>query len=411
MTREASWTLLSRKITKIVFWVGVAFGIVLFVPFIPIIRLIRPIISFRFGYFSIHRIGHLAFDVEYYLSSQVCNRNQDKGRTIDWFFLVGKPCNRFLLRLIRRRLSTSPLIRIPYYSDKFTSSTNDRRLLPSWEINGSRDHDGYLARTPPQLSLSDNEELKGIEMISQTGWKQGEPIVCLIVRDSAYLKTLIAGKDWGYHSYRDTDIAKYRSAAVALAEKGYWVFRMGKAVKDEFGVDHPKVVDYATTAWREDFLDIWLMANCKFCISTSTGFDSVAAAFRKPLALVNFMPLAEFQTWSSCVLAPSHLLWEKNARKLSCREHLEHCYLRLDEYANAGINVQELSSFEIFGVVNELELRLSNKWVDSDKDLANQELFWEIYKSCGGWTPRDAYFHSEARLSSKFLELNPEFLS
>ena len=390
---------------------AVAFGTVLIIPFILFIRLISPIITLRFGYFSIHRIGHLVFDVEYYLASQLCERKEGKRKTVDLFFLVGKPCNKFLLSLIRRRLSISPLVRIPYFSNKLMPRAYRQTLLPSWEINGSRDHKGYLASTPPQLPLSNNEESKGMEMISQTGWKPGQPIVCLIVRDSAYLETLIADKDWGYHSYRDTDIAKYRPAAVALAEKGYWVFRMGKAVEEEFVANHPQVVDYATSTWRDDFLDIWLMAKCEFCISTSTGFDSLAAAFRKPLALVNFMPLAEFQTWSSCVLAPSHLIWENNGRKLSCREHLEHCYLRLEEYVNTGIRVRELSSSEILGVVNELELRLSKKWVDSDEALANQRRFWEIYKSGGGWTPPDAYFHPEARLSSEYLELNPEFLS
>jgi len=411
IAHKASWTLLSRKILKGLLWVAVAFGAVFITPFVLFIRLISPIIALRFSYFSIHRIGHLAFDVEYYLASQLCERKEGKRKTLDLFFLVGKPCNKFLLSLIRRRLSISPLVRIPYYSNKLIPRAYRHTLLPSWETNGSRDHKGYLASTQPQLALSNNEKSKGIEMISQTGWTPEQPIVCLIVRDSAYLKTLIADKDWGYHSYRDTDIANYRLAAVALAEKGYWVFRMGKAVEQEFIANHPQVIDYATSTWRDDFLDIWLMANCEFCISTSTGFDSLAAAFRKPLALVNFMPLAEFQTWSSCVLAPSHLIWEKNGRKLSCREHLEHCYLRLDEYVNTGINVQELSSSEIWGVVNELELRLSKKWVVSDKASASQQRFWEIYKSGGGWTPPDAYFHPEARLSSEFLELNPEFLS
>ena len=68
-------------------------------------------------------------------------------------------------------------------------------------------------------------------------------------------------------------------------------------MEGEFGITHNRIIDYANSALKSDFLDVWLMSKCEFCISTSTGFDRVATAFRKPLALVNFMPLAEFETW------------------------------------------------------------------------------------------------------------------
>ena len=60
---------------------------------------------------------------------------------------------------------------------------------------------------------------------------------------------------------------QFQQVAIALAEKGYWVFRMGKAVEDVFNVEHPRVIDYAQSNERSDFLDIWLMANCYFCIT------------------------------------------------------------------------------------------------------------------------------------------------
>jgi len=411
ITRDVSIATLRSKLSKGVFWGGVVFGIVVFFPFGLIIRYVTPIVTIRFGYFSIHRIGHLAFDVDYYLASRQCEQQEGIKDALDVFFLVGEPCNTFLLQLIKRQLKTNSFARIPYYSQMLMPRSDSSRLLPSWKVNGSRDHKGYLAQTKPQLNLSNSEEHSGVDRLVQTGWKPGEPIVCLVVRDAAYLKTINSDKNWSYHSYRDTSISSYRATAIALAEKGYWVFRMGKVVEEEFEVNHPQVVDYATSTWKDDFLDVWLMSRCEFCISTSTGFDSLASIFRKPLALVNFMPLAEFQTWSSCVLAPSHLIWNKTGRRLTCREHLEHCYMRMEQYVDAGITVKELSESEVLGVVNELELRISRNWVESDNAEQCQRLFWEIYKNGGGWTPRDAFFHPDARFSSHFLDANPGFLN
>ena len=405
-TKASVW----EKAYKGFLWGGGAIAGVIFLPFVLIIWVLKPIRSVRFGYFLSHRIGHFAFDVEYYLSGRERDKRDDKRSTIDVFFLVGAPCNSFLVDLVKRELRVSPLVRIPYFSHKLMPWKSGNLVLPAWKINGSRDHMGYLANTGPHLSLSDSEDRAGVEFLGRFNWKPGEQIVCLIVRDSAYLNTIQSGKDWNYHSYRDTQIANYHSAALALARSGYWVFRMGKEVESKFGVTHPRIVDYANSAWRSDFLDVWLTSHCEFCISTSTGFDSVAAVFRKPLALVNFMPLAEFQTWSSCVLAPSHLIWKKSNRKLTCREHLVHCYMRTEQYEAAGIEVQELSPQEINYVVEEVESRITGSWVDTVEAMEKQSRFWEIYKANQGWTPKKAFFHSEARISTRFLDNHPNFL-
>ena len=87
--------------------------------------------------------------------------------------------------------------------------------------------------------------------------KNNEKFVCLIVRDSAYLPTINNKNKWEYHNFRDSDIDTYEKAALALAEKGYWVFRMGKVVRKPFKADHPNILDYANSNYRSDFLDIW----------------------------------------------------------------------------------------------------------------------------------------------------------
>ena len=54
------------------------------------------------------------------------------------------------------------------------------------------------------------------------------------------------------------------------------------------------MIDYATSDDRSDFLDIWLMANCYFCITTGTGLDEVAGFWGIPSVFVNLLPLKSY---------------------------------------------------------------------------------------------------------------------
>ena len=58
--------------------------IVFCLPFAVAIRLIRPWYLVRFGYFTVDRIGHWAFDLEYYLTEVALNSNSSptSGETL-----------------------------------------------------------------------------------------------------------------------------------------------------------------------------------------------------------------------------------------------------------------------------------------------------------------------------------------
>ena len=113
--------------------------------------------------------------------------------------------------------------------------------------------------------------------------------MCLIVRDSGYLNRHINKENlnrWGYHNFRDGDVDKYVLAAEELTLRGYYVFRMGSNVKKPLKSSNPKIIDYANSKIRSDFMDIYLGAKCSFCISTSCGFDAIPVVFRRPIAYV-----------------------------------------------------------------------------------------------------------------------------
>ena len=63
---------------------------------------------------------------------------------------------------------------------------------------------------------------------------------------------------------------------------GYYVIRMGVKASKPLKSSNPKIIDYANSKIRNDFLDIYLGAKCSLCISTSMGFDQVLTSLRFP---------------------------------------------------------------------------------------------------------------------------------
>ena len=414
------WLILIGR--KLIRWVGVAAAM----PPVCLFRVLRPLIEVRYGYIYADRIGHFAFDLEFYLTESKIF--PPIGRTIDLFFLLGRPCNAAIHEMMKRHVVVNSFVEYLFAAEKLIPGKRNL-IYPARLRTGSTDPQGLFSKIPPQLTFSDRQSEEGLNYLRSIGCSGDERIVCLIVRDPAYLDRTRSDRDWGYHKYRDSNIDNYKDVARHLAEKGYWVFRMGKIVEHRFTVDHPRVIDYANSDQRSDLLDVWLLSRCSFVISTSVGLDSVADAFRKPLVFVNFLPLAWFQTWSHCMLAPSHLYWRSSGRELTCHEHLLNSYLRNNDYDSAGIDVAELSSIEILNVVKEFEEALT---LGSDLELndqLSQRRFWHIFFDAleSGETSRVGtvlpekrripeikgrrVVHAKARLSLRYLEGHPAFLN
>ena len=327
--------------------------VTLLAPFVIIIRLLRPVWLIRFGYFSVDRIGHLAFDVEIYLAQQSLGRQQT--RTLDIFFLKGKESNLYLVQMVRRRICAHPIVQYLYRANDLIPFGGKHKLLPARETANSRDFTKTLNRTYPQMAFTDKDNLAGRWFFQKLGLKAEEKIVVLMVRDSAYLESLHQGRDWSYHDCRDTDINAYQEMSIELANRDYWVFRMGKVVDQTLTLDHPRVIDYANLDDRSDFLDIWLIANCHFAVSTGLGLGSVADIFRKPKVFVNYLPILDLEGWSPSITVPKHLVWTESQRPLTLKEQLQHTSLNGHYYKEMGISIVDLTQREITEAVLEME--------------------------------------------------------
>ena len=386
--------------------------VVLAIPIVLALRLIKPLVWIRFGCICGSTIGHFVFDVEYYLCERKLGMHPQ--RAVDFFFYRwGKPANHFFARMCERQMQVRSWAEFPFFANHWLPGAHEHEVLPAMTRFSSRDLKGLFQQTEPQLYFTGEENLQGQMFLKNIGCKKDDKFVCLIVRDAAYLSKhpKYSKVDLSYHSYRDTDIDTYEEAAIALAEKGYWVFRMGKVVQKPLKIDHPRILDYANSPYRADFLDIWLMANCFFCISTGTGLDEVPRVFRKPAVYVNYLPALLFVTYDHCIFAPKHLVWQDTNRHLTLTEYIIHSYYYAEKYEQKKILVQDLNPGEIRQAILEMESKLTGTWQETKEDMQRQTRFWGIFKGNAEFHKNHGRIHPKAQVSSTFLKANTQWLN
>ncbi len=382
---------------------------IFFFPFLIFIKLISPFYKIRLNRLMSERIGHFAEAA----SLSLCEKIQGETyKDIYWFRVP--TCNTQLEKMVRRVFFVSWWVRCLIIANNFFPSL---KLVPfADQVQKGRDTEGLYYKTKnikeAYLPFSHNEEVEAKQIVNHLGIRDSDKFVCLIVRDSKYLSTFYPKWDWTYHSHRDANIHTYKEAIEALANLGYWVFRMGKKVKEPLNINHPKVIDYANHEIRSDLLDIWLLANAYFSISTSTGLDAVAEAYRRPVLYVNAMNNAQFRSYSHCIWAPKNLTWESKAGNLlTLKETLLNNFHDSEAYKEKGIKIIDLSSEQIKEIVLEMESRLTGSWKVTEEEELNQSKLIKIISSWKSKEKKHGFIHPEARISQKYLEYNPSFLS
>lgn len=365
-----------------------------------VLRLLRGRV--RIGILWTQRIGHLAGNVEVYL----CERDAGiRPHSFDIWCAPGEPCNKQLLKMWGRVLHID---RTGFANIVFKLN----RLFRGWQSieipsgNLDRDVNNLWERYAPHTGFTPKEEFLGKTGLQNMGIPDGAKWVCLIVRDSAYLPQLT------YHSYRNSDIKAYRFAAEALAERGYYVIRMGANVEKPMAakyivqgasIAHPNgahIIDYATNGMRSDFMDIYLAAKCAFMISNGTGLDAVSGVFRRPICYVNYVPLEYLPTWGQRSLA----IWkhhEKDGKRMTPAEIYASGagkFMRADEFEEAGITLVDNTPAEIKAVVEEMVVCIEDY-------AASRQAFWDTFpRSTSPYTGTPLHGKIRMRIGREFLK-------
>jgi len=383
-------------------------GVLVATPVVLFVRLIAPFVLVRFSKLRSDVIGHMIFDSAFYLAS----REYSGYSSLDLFFFTKTTYpNSFAKKLIERHLWVGRFWRYCYTANE---------LLPGGEVHSFSvvgndsgddvDRYGIFNNTIAALEFTEQEDKRGRSFLADMGLDATDKFVCLVNRDPAY-KTRFQSHikaDWEYHSYRNSSIDSYALAVEALVERGYWVFRMGKCADERLAVESPRVVDYPFCDYVSDFLDIWLMANAFFTVSSGTGLDTVSTVYRRPVVYVDYVPIGFIVSYNRTITLPKRLVWDGARKSLSLKESLKNSLQRSEYYQQNGILVEECTAEAKKAAVLEMELRLNERWETSNEEAQLNERFWSEMKSWERFNQYHGTIHPDARLASVFLHENAE---
>ena len=405
--------------------INVPINIIAVVPCV-IIRLISPWLIIRIDRFLCGNFGDLVERPAQYHCQKKFKIDFPKKRYIDFVYRRSKDkvYNRQLVKMWKRKFNfLSCYLLDPIY--------RVNKLIPGWKthtigiLSGrgmARDIDNLIEKYQP-LDFTNEEEIYGKKILNKFGLKDGDKFVCLAVRDSAYQLRKISSRfrDWSYHDYRNNDVNNYVLAAEELARRGYYVFRMGVVVNKPLDSNNPKIIDYANSNLRSDFMDVYLGAKCFFCISTGYGFDELPYIFRRPIALI-CVPVGGTKTYSEKILfLTKHHILKKEKKRLSISEIFSHGVAHAFDtktFEQKGIELVDNTPDEIKDVVIEMaeNLELKKKLNPEEEEL--QKTFRNLLTSNikhakhYGEVKNRYKWHDQirCRYSTKFLRENKNWL-
>ncbi|NBO55988.1 MAG: TIGR04372 family glycosyltransferase [Actinobacteria bacterium] len=374
--------------------------------------LTKPFVQFRLYRMVDSRIGHLAQNTEIVrLRNLEHNKNVKKKEIIVYCSENWKCSNNALRKLFFRnsfRLR-GPIAWLALWMSREIRAFRHFGSIANRDL--SVDTAGLLIKQLPLLKFSNHELRNGQDFLAS--FNPNDKFVCIHARDSAYL-TKTMGQQIHKHDYRDSDIQTYVAAAESLANSGYTVFRMGAIVKEPLVSAHPRVIDYATNGMRTEFLDIFLGANCKFTISTGSGWDAVPIIFRQPTLLVNHLPIVNFSAATRPLIVHPKILLDGqsgvtlNLENLIDREIAHRA--NSQAYKDAGVEIRDLSSEELVEAVTEMAQRVEGTFVETPEQKEMQAKLKHILSNHPKLQPSPNYYPIRAQFASCFLSRYPNFL-
>lgn len=393
--------LLSRRLRFLIGFIAAS-------PLVLLIVAIRPFFLLRFGTMLSQRIGHFAIDVEDYLCARDCEK---PGRHI--VDIIGCPepvCNRQLHMMWARTLRITPgawLWRILDLACQFWTRGDAHHV----KLYDRRTDYSLFLTTKQHLGFTNEEHQRGRELLEQLGIPAGTPWICIHNRDAAYLDKALGGR-CAYHDYRDFSVQTMVSAAEELSRRGYYVVRVGSVVAEKLLSTNPRVIDYASSALRSDFADIYLGAECSAHIGSDSGIACVPYVFHKPVCYINLSAtLIDYFLGRDIYPFIIKRLWHKEKQRfLSLREMFDAGLAGAAEsylFEEAGVEPVCNTSEEIHDLAIEVDERLKGQWQPQSGDEEMQQRFWDIFRQ---YTPYERQGDIRVRIGASYLRNNIDLL-
>ncbi len=378
-------------------------------------RVLRPLVTVRFGSLKSDRIGHFVLETELMLHEQDTGIRPRPTRCFDVYYAPRPVSNTQIERMWSRVIRLWPRwLMVAVYQINRLIPGSERHVVPT-ASSSCLDVHNLLDRTQPKLFFTPEEIERGNRLLRDMGIGESDEFVCVIVRDAAYYKQALPNQDLSYHDYRNCDIDTYVPGLEALAEHGLFVLRMGAIVEKPMRSKHPRLIDYASSSFRSEFADVFLASRCKFCVSDGLGFYALPAAFRRPNAYVNYSPFHMFYSSRQVDLGIAKVFADAQTRRLLTLRELEGKNVarltRTELIASSGMAIVDNSADEIRDLLMEMQERLDGTWRGLADDEERQRLFWMRFTEAIGPEGRAIHGELRSRYGAAYLRQHPEWFA
>ena len=238
--------------------------------------------------------------------------------------------------------------------------------------------------------------------------KVSEKFVCYATRtESYYTKLIEQGVVVKPRSVRNPDERVYLKVASKLADDNLSVIRMGKDLDTKISEsEFPGIIDYATTS-RTDFLDCFLMKNCKFAFVGNTGIVWFRWLFNLPNLHCDVYDIRYTQMTSDIFIFQKVLLKSED-RVATISEMLKMRSEYSDErhQGRLGVELIKNTSDEILAACNEMNSRIDGTWISTPQDEELQQRYLDLvikYSDQPTW-------RGGGRVGTQFLRDNQDLL-
>ena len=326
------------------------FGLrLLALPVVFIFYLLRKYVVVEFVLPNVTLFGHLALEPEKVLSNIASYGSRSVGdpkRVLIWS--LGKSreqVNKALVKIWRRELFVLPsaIVDAMHRASKWLPNFEMRVL----QFDKLHENDHVLDLCDSNLKFTSSEIEMGEKYLRHVGIEAHTPYICLVVREAAWAPPTTGPSSSG--TLRSRSFEDFLLAAEALADLGVAVIKLGAA--GTFKTAGTKIIDYANSKDKSEFLDVYLPAHAKCVVSTMSGPDAVALVGRVPVLYVDIAQYSlcfagtRLVTW-----VPARLISQKSGRAMSLSETFESGagrFLGSSAFEHAGIKIEQSSPEQI----------------------------------------------------------------
>jgi putative glycosyltransferase (TIGR04372 family) len=206
---------------------------------------------------------------------------------------------------------------------------------------------------------------------------------------------------------RNPDEKIYLRVANKLADENLAIIRMGKDLDTKVSKsEYPKIIDYAATS-RTDFLDGFLMKNCKFAFIGNTGIVWFRWLHNLPNVHCDVYDIRYTQMFKDIsIFQKVWLINEKRLATVSEMLKMKSEYSDERHQARLGVELVKNTADEIYVACKEMNSQIDGTWKSTSEDEELQQRYLDLvikYSDQPTW-------RGGGRVGTQFLRDNQDLL-